>query len=146
MDDEDRILTDALGAAGSLGGGSGGRAGARFMAKRLRKNVLDLPLTLPAPPDAVAVHVTELLAGLGNLLHTGSPTAPEAPRTLRAVVGGGFGGLNPVVVTVTLSAAGRPGEGTAVSVRGAAKEGLIKQRAGEKTARQVASELVRRVS
>ncbi|WP_405715156.1 hypothetical protein OG264_36540 [Streptomyces xanthophaeus] len=136
-DDEDRILADALGAVGAIGGGSGGRTGATFAAKRLKKNVHEVPLTLAAPLDAAAQHVAGVLARLGNLLGTGGGAEPDAQRTVRAVVGGGFGNMNPVVVTVTLTAAGP--QGTAVCVRGAAKEGLIKQRAGEKTARQVAA-------
>ncbi|MGW9371535.1 hypothetical protein ACWGVR_16150 [Streptomyces xanthophaeus] len=140
-DDEDRILADALGAVGAIGGGSGGRTGATFAAKRLKKNVHEVPLTLAAPLDAAAQHVAGVLARLGNLLGTGGGADPDAQRTVRAVVGGGFGNMNPVVVTVTLTAAGS--QGTAVCVRGAAKEGLIKQRAGEKTARQVADLLAR---
>ncbi|MFD3696865.1 hypothetical protein ACFWUZ_12055 [Streptomyces sp. NPDC058646] len=139
--DEDRILAEALGAAGALGGGSGGRLGATFAAKRLKKNVHEIPLTLAAPAAAAAEHVAGVLARLGNLLDTGSGGGPDGLRTVRAVVGGGFGNMNPVVVTVTLAPAGQ--NGTAVTVRGAAKEGLIKQRAGEKTAQQVAGLLAR---
>ncbi|MGW1505906.1 hypothetical protein ACWCQW_46855 [Streptomyces mirabilis] len=43
--------------------------------------------------------------------------------------------MNPVLITVSLTSDGP--EHTAVSVRGAAKEGLIKQRAGEKTAKRI---------
>jgi hypothetical protein len=43
--------------------------------------------------------------------------------------------MNPVLITVGLTA-DRP-ESTSIRVRGAAKEGLIKQRAGEKTAKRV---------
>ncbi|MEU9105539.1 hypothetical protein AB0D54_14390 [Streptomyces xanthophaeus] len=140
-DDEDRILADALGAVGAIGGGSGGRIGATFAARRLKKNVHEVPLTLAASLDAAAQHVAGVLAGLGNLLGTRGGADPDTQRTVRAVVGGGFGNMNPVVVTVTLTAAGP--QGTAVCVRGAAKEGLIKQRAGEKTAQQIAALLAR---
>ncbi|WP_412074898.1 hypothetical protein ACLF6K_01960 [Streptomyces xanthophaeus] len=142
-DDEDRILADALGAVGAIGGGGGGRLGATFTAKRLRKNVHEIPLTLPVHVDAAADHVAGLLARLGNLLEAGSGADPDGRRVVRALVGGGFGNMNPVLVTVTLAAAGQ--QGTAVSVRGAAKEGLIKQRAGEKTAQQVADLLGRQI-
>ena len=43
--------------------------------------------------------------------------------------------MNPVVVTVALSAAASAG--TAVHIRAAAKEGLIKQRAGTKLAESI---------
>jgi len=52
------------------------------------------------------------------------------------VVGAGVGNLNPAVVTVTISASP---EGSRLVIRGAAKEGLIKQRAGEKAAKRVAA-------
>jgi len=56
-----------------------------------------------------------------------------------AVVGGGAGGLNPVVVRVV---ADRLGEGGCRAVvRACAKEGLIKQRAAQKTAARVRDEL-----
>ena len=50
----------------------------------------------------------------------------------------GFGNLNPAVVTVTI----RPsGSGSRLVVRGAAKESLIKQRAGEAAAKRIANAL-----
>ena len=52
------------------------------------------------------------------------------------MVGAGVGNLNPAVVTVTISASA---EGSRLVIRGAAKEGLIKQRAGEKAAKRVAA-------
>jgi hypothetical protein len=45
--------------------------------------------------------------------------------------------LNPAVVTVTITSAS--GGGTSVHIRGAAKEGLIKQRAGQKAAERLAA-------
>ena len=54
------------------------------------------------------------------------------------IVGAGAGNLNPAVVTVTIRAAG---QGSTLVVRGAAKEGLIKQHAGGKAARRVAEAL-----
>ncbi|MFD3548672.1 hypothetical protein ACFWUW_24230 [Streptomyces sp. NPDC058655] len=139
IDDEERILTEALGAAGALGGGSGGRFGARFAAKRLRTDVHEIDLELEAPLDAAVEHVVGVLAPLGGLVEAGSvreSAAGPVVRVVRAVVGGGFANMNPVVVTVSLSAAGQ--RTTAVSVRGAAKEGLVRQRAGEKTAKRIA--------
>jgi hypothetical protein len=49
-------------------------------------------------------------------------------RDCVGLVGGGFGGINPVLVTVRLSHANS--ERTAAVVRGAAKEVLVKQRVG----------------
>ncbi|MEV7730242.1 hypothetical protein AB0P15_36850 [Streptomyces sp. NPDC087917] len=137
IDDEDRILAEALAAVGAAGGGSGGRFGARFAAERLRKNVHEVPLTLAAPLDAATRHVSGVLARLGSPRRAARGADPTVRRVVRAVIGGGFGKMNPVLVTVSLTAGGQ--DGTAVSVRGAAKEGLIKQRAGERTARRVAA-------
>ena len=55
---------------------------------------------------------------------------------VRGIVGSGAMNLNPTVITVTISAASAGG--TAVHIRGAAKEGLIKQRAGHKAAERFA--------
>lgn len=56
---------------------------------------------------------------------------------LRVVLGGGFGGLNPVVVTVLVTKGAE--DSSPVRLRAAAKEGLVKQRAGEKTATRLAA-------
>jgi hypothetical protein len=58
---------------------------------------------------------------------------------VRGVLGAGAMNLNPAVVTVTMTSAGQGA--TMLRIRGAAKEGLIKQRAGEKAAQRVAAHL-----
>ncbi|MFE7093440.1 hypothetical protein [Streptomyces erythrochromogenes] len=140
-DDEDQILARALGAVGAAGGGSGGRRGAAFAARRLRKNVHEVELALGLSPADAAARAADVLLRLGTPVRTAGATPPAGARVVRALVGGGFANMNPVLITVTLT--GTAPEATAVRVRGAAKEGLIKQRAGEKTARQVAELLSR---
>lgn len=143
-DDEDLILAEALGAVGALGGGSGGRFGAKFAARRLKKNVHEVELTLGGvSPAEAAARTADLLLSLGTPVRTAGAEPPSGMRVVRALVGGGFGNMNPVLVTVTLTGTGP--EATAVRVRGAAKEGLIRQRAGEKTAHQVADLLAHRL-
>lgn len=142
-DDEDLILAEALGALGAAGGGSGGLLGAKFAARRLKKNVHEVELPLEGvPPAEAAARVAEVLLSLGAPVRRSRAELPAGVRVVRALVGGGFGNMNPVLVTVTLTPMSAPtGPGpqcTAVRVRGAAKEGLIRQRAGEKTARRVA--------
>lgn len=61
--------------------------------------------------------------------------ADDGAARLVSIVGSGAFSMNPAVVMVTVS--GATG-GSLVTVRGAAKEGLIKQRAGEKAARRIA--------
>lgn len=56
-------------------------------------------------------------------------------ETIRVVTGGGTAGMNPVVVTALVRQYGD--NSTQVRIRAAAKEGLIKQRAGRKTALRI---------
>lgn len=135
IDDEDQILTAALGALGASGSGPGGRRGAMFAAKRLKKNVYETDLALAMSVEAATKHAEGILAQVGRMLEAPG-THLAGARVLRAMVGGGLGNMNPVLITVGLTGDGP--ERTAVSVRGAAKEGLIKQRAGEKTAKRIA--------
>jgi hypothetical protein len=134
-DDEDSILADALGAAGASGGGAGGRREAAFAAKRLKKNVHEIDVTLAMSLSIAADHVTGVLARAGHLLEVEGARPTAAEQVIRAIVGGGFGNMNPVLITVGLTDHGP--EHTVASVRGVAKEGLIKQRAGEKTAKRI---------
>jgi hypothetical protein len=58
---------------------------------------------------------------------------------MRALLGSGFLNLNPALVTIIVSR--RDEMTTEVTIRGVAKEGLIKQRAGQKAAERVAAAL-----
>lgn len=150
-EDEDAILVRAIGEmgrmggqlggalAGTGGGGHGGGFGARFTAKRLKKNVGEVDITLAMPRSVCAERVRGTLSGAGQLIDEDADESGSS--TVRAIVGTGLGGLNPVVVTVSLTSDGA--DSTSVRVRGAAKEGLIKQRAGEKAAGAIAEQLVR---
>ncbi len=130
--DEDALLVGAL---GEVGGGAGGRLGAESAGRRLRKNVLELDLAVSMTPEAAARRVQEVLADQGHVLRTEKADGESAVEVV-GIVGAGFGNLNPAVVTVTI----RPAEdGSRLVVRGAAKEGLIKQRAGEWAAKRVAA-------
>jgi hypothetical protein len=73
---------------------------------------------------------------------------PEGPGSdsdtqVIGIVGSGYANLNPAVVTVTIHASEW---GSRLVIRGAAKEGLIKQRAGAKAAKQVAAAMAPEVS
>jgi hypothetical protein len=121
--DEDELLASALGVPA---------------ARRLRKNVLEVDLTLAMPPAAAAERVRQVLGDLGSELDSGAETEVGDLRIV-GIMGAGVGNLNPAVVTVTIRAA--ENDSSNVVVRGAAKEGLIKQRAGESAARRVAGAL-----
>jgi hypothetical protein len=132
--DEDDLLTGALGAVSSL---VGAREAVQASARRLKKNVLEVECRLEMPPRAAADRVRHVLGELGRVLDlegAGQNDDSQVVGLLRA----GFFNLNPAVVTVTIRAADN---GSRLVVRGAAKEGLIKQRAGEAAAERVAQAL-----
>lgn len=145
--DEDELLAKALGAVGARGGGIfGGRAGARggwagaeLAARRLRKNVLELELVVSLTPEQAAGLARDVLADQGSLVRAGQPGEDSAIEVV-GIVGAGLWNLNPAVVTITIRSAAT---GSQIVVRGAAKEGLIKQRSGESAARRVAATISR---
>jgi hypothetical protein len=157
MDDEDEILASELGKLGAKGGSAGaavgaslgipgdaaassrgGAWGAAFAGRRLRKDVGETEIALAAPLDEVFVRVVSLIEAMGRLVAQAGPADGRA--VVRGIVGAGVMDLNPAVVTVTLAAAGE--DGTQVHLRGAAKEGLIKQRAGHKAVERLAARLI----
>jgi hypothetical protein len=128
------------GRAGGLGGARGGRSGAERAAKRIRTDRCELTFESDTSPDEMLRTASGLLAGMGQLLDD-VPAAPAGDEVW-ALVGGGAGGQNPVVVRL---GADRLGDGGCRAViRTCAKEGLIKQRAAQKTAARVRDELVSR--
>jgi hypothetical protein len=123
---EDALLVNAVGGAY----GRGAERGARLLKK---KNVLEIELSPSLPPDQLVARAREVLGSNSRLL---TPGPGEDHVRVVSVIGSGSFNLNPTVVTVTISAAAG---GSRVTVRGAAKEGLLfKQRAGEKAARRIA--------
>jgi len=69
--------------------------------------------------------------------------AGELP-SISAIVGSGFLNLNPALVRVQVEPIAE--DCTRISVHGVAKEGLIKQRAGEKAARRIVDLLTQALS
>jgi hypothetical protein len=142
---EDRILVEALGelgaaaggAGGLLGGGfaglfggrGGGRRGTRAAAGELRADRCELALETASSPEAVLRAARQLLNAEGRLIE--DDEIPAEPQQVWALVGSGGGAFNPALVRVVA----RPRDGGAVvEVRGIAKEGLIKQRGGQRAA------------
>jgi hypothetical protein len=124
---EDELLERAIGRQGP-----GAVKGARF----LRKNVKEISLTVPMPPKQAVARTREIINDLGSVARQDRGAAGSLQ--VIGVVGGGALNMNPAVVTVTIS---RSEDGSSVVVRGAAKEGLIKQRAGQDAAKRVAAQL-----
>ncbi|WP_331772083.1 hypothetical protein OG948_51960 (plasmid) [Embleya sp. NBC_00888] len=111
------------------------RYGVGFVVKLMRNNSHEVALDLPMSFDGAVRHVAAILAGVGVAPQSGGGESAPGRRTIRVVTGGGHLRMNPVLVTVVLTS---ESETTRVVVRGTAKEGLIKQRAGEKTAEMIA--------
>ncbi|MEV0963396.1 hypothetical protein AB0J25_12530 [Streptomyces sp. NPDC049910] len=133
---EDRILADGLAALGAVGGG-GGRL-VRMAAKLMRKDVHEVGLRVPLPFDEVVQRVSGVLGRAGRAVGT-VPVGSAEDVTIRVVAGGGAAGLNPVVVTARVLKADE--DSSEILLRAVAKEGLIRQRAGEKTAVRLAARL-----
>ncbi|MFD8233273.1 hypothetical protein ACFV20_15525 [Streptomyces sp. NPDC059696] len=135
MDDhEDQILADELAALAASVGAWGGLT--RCVAKLMRKNVHEIDLAVALPFEEAVERVASVLEGAGRTVGP-VPRSGEDQRTIRVVAGGGTGGMNPVVVTARVTRGGAPV--SKVRLRAAAKEGLIRQRAGERTATRLAA-------
>lgn len=130
--EESQLLVQGMAA---VFGGAIGR-GAVIAAKRMRANVFETDVALPMPVEQAAARVRSLLEELGGLLDEESS---GGGHRVRGMMGAGSMNLNPTVVTVTLTETGSAA--TAARIRGVAKEGLIKQRAGQKAAERVAARL-----
>jgi hypothetical protein len=143
-DEEEEILLNRLGRlgwrSGRLTGGprgaSGGRLGARLGARLLPEDVHEIELVLVLPLDEALLLARSVLSSLGEPVD-GIQLADT--HQVRAVVRSGALNLNPTVVTLQLVATASAS--TTIRVRGVAKEGLIRQRAGHKAAECVAARL-----
>ncbi|MFD5946226.1 hypothetical protein ACFWAZ_13330 [Streptomyces collinus] len=131
---EDELLADELAALAAVAGGWGGLT--HFVAKLMRKNVHEIDLVVALSFEDTVERVARVLGRAGRRVCLGSEHCAEQ-RMIRVVAGGGVGGMNPVVVTALVT----KGEASdsQVRLRAAAKEGLIRQRAGERTASRLAT-------
>jgi hypothetical protein len=127
------------GLAGMLGGRRGGERGATRAAQRLREDRCELSIDLAMRPEEVLNIAAQVLAHEGSLLDDELPALEHAE--VWGLVGVGAGGLNPAVVRVAAIPAA--GGGSTTFVRATAKEGLIKQRGGQKAAARVRDALLR---
>ncbi|RSN51540.1 hypothetical protein DMH12_22025 [Streptomyces sp. WAC 04229] len=134
---EDRILAGELAALGAVGGGG---PLIRAVGRLMKKDVHEIGLHVPLPFGDVVTRVSSVLGKAGRAVEAvpvGGEGEGEVEETIRVVVGGGAAGMNPVVVTARVRRAGA--DGSEIRLRAAAKEGLIRQRAGEKTAVRLAA-------
>ena len=140
-DDEEEILVNRLGRvgwrSGRLPGASGGRLGARLAARLLPEDVHEIELVLALPPDEALALADWVLSSLGEPVDETRLT--EYKHDLRALIKAGVLNLNPAIVTLQLDVT--TSASTTILVRGVAKEGLIRQRAGRMAAERVVARL-----
>ena len=124
--EENDLLVAGIGALGDRTNRRAGQ-GVRRLAGRMRADIFETVVELRPPLTTATDLVAQTLDALGTRV-----------ADTRAMILAGAMDMNPTVVTVTLSE--DAGKVIAV-VRGVAKEGLIRQRAGEKAAHLVAERL-----
>lgn len=136
--DDNKALNDEFGKfMGRFGLSRSGQAGAWLAAKFLPNNSFQLFLDIAADSTSVLNIVMDILTASGELINK-----QELSETseVRAIVGSGAWNMNPALVKVQVNQIS-PNQ-THVTISGIAKEGLIKQRAGEKAVRRLAQQLV----
>jgi hypothetical protein len=133
--DEDEILIRELRDRAARAGASEAAAG--LAARLLKKNVYETTVTVSGGVQLAVDRAQQVLRDEGRLLAT-EPAADRSATKIVGIVKAGGWNKNPAVITLTIT----PAEiGTQVQIRGAAAEGLIKQRAGEAAAKRVAAAL-----
>jgi len=126
LQDKDKILAREL---GKLGG-----PGACLAAKLLPNDIFELTITTTSSPEKALEAARIILSRAGEIIED-CRSDPNTPAVC-AVIGSGFWSLNPAIVQVqVVSTAERV---TKLLITGVAKEGLIKQHAGEQAAKTVA--------
>lgn len=111
---------------------------ARMAASKLKDNIGDKSIVLSADPLKILKSTEEYFKQEGVLLKDDST---ESSNIVKGILGCGTRKLNPTLVSVTLSTGLESSE---VAIRGVAKEGLIKQRAGEEAADALEQYLLKR--
>lgn len=134
--DESAILEKELAKVGAIGGfvgglvpgAIGGYLGAKLSARFVPTQTYGVTFQIPAGAEEALRSAFEILRRAGHLTNDASDD-PSAIR-LSGVVGSGKFGMNPAIVVITITAG--PETGSTITIAGAAKEGLIKQRTAEK--------------
>jgi len=130
---EDQILAAEPARLGAVAAGSGRLV--CLVARLMGKNVHEIDMVIPLPFLDTVKRVAGVLGPVGRSVDATQIGHGRNEETIRVVTGGGTAGMNPVVVTALVRQYGD--NSTQVRIRAAAKEGLIKQRAGEKTALRI---------
>ena len=126
--EQDDILAREISELGSFLSG--------WIARKLPNDEGQATQAITAPPAQVMPVLRALLGERGEPQQT---SLPDGSFVVRAVVGSGSLNLNPSLVTVRVSPVAH--NRSRVVVHGVAKEGLIKQHAGQKAAQRLAQQL-----
>ncbi len=134
----DQVLADELGKlAAEATDKKIGSGVVRWVARKMPNDAFQTTFEVAAEPATVLHRAFDVLHDQGRIRDDFAAES-ESPA-VSAVVGSGFLGLNPAVVTIEVVA--HEDDRSRVVVSGVAKEGLIKQRSGEKAARRIAQSL-----
>lgn len=134
---EDQLLSHSLASLGARAGGAAGARGTVRGAKATKKVVSTAVEEIAGTAKSTCEKVRELLVELGSLV--GEEAHGDGSFTIRAVMGSGFAGLNPTIVTAQVTS--DSDATTQLSLRAAAREGLIKQRSADKALTKIIQRL-----
>jgi len=150
MDDDDDLLAQELGKIGGLAGevvgilhGVGTMSGTpislsvQAVTRFLPTEIFSEQLLLNVPADKALRLGFAILSRLGELQKKGTEDAPYP--FLKAVVKAGFFNMNPSVIYFEILQG--DSSSCTVTLTGAAKEGLIKQKIAEKAVQRVMTDL-----
>ncbi len=112
-----------------------------WVASKLPDDAFQTQFQTQATPEAALRTAHAVLLESGQIRE--DMETPSDVASINGVIGSGFLSLNPAVVTVQVIQ--RDENLTDIVVTGVAKEGLIKQHAGEKAAKNIASQLTQRL-
>jgi len=141
-DPNDILVAELKKLATEASGKEIGAGAVSWVARKMPNDAFQTSFSLPTDPEAVLTAAWSVLQEKGRIEE--DVDTPVETANISGVVGSGFLGMNPAVVTVHVMP--RDDGGTDVLVTGVAKEGMIKQRGGEKAAKAVADRIKEKVA
>jgi hypothetical protein len=133
-ENDDQLLVDEI---ARMGTSALARSLIRFVAKCLPNDTYEVSLKTAAPPRSVVSVATHLLSTEGKYLRT---EEQADVFSVKGFIGAGALGMNPTLVNIVITSL--PHTPTHILIQGKAKEGLIRQHAGQKAAQRLADLLL----
>lgn len=130
------MVSGTSGVGAAAGAILGGQLGTHWAIQHLLNNVFEMNIEVAIKPAEALLKCFEVLKKEGKIIDLKEKSNFPC---IGAIIKAGFLNLNPAIVTIKvipLSASG-----SKIYIHGSAKEGLIKQRAGEKAARKIVQKL-----